>query len=840
MKKNRLFLIAVTCLVALTAWAGPRTPEQMKAAAAKAINKQRAGKRMAPKKASELQTLRATATYQIIGQEQGGFAVISTDDLVPEVLGISMSKYNNENANFKWWLEAVEGAVQYAVANNVPLTTTKPDPTKYPESVAPMLTTFWDQLEPYNRLCPISSGGDRCYTGCVATAMAQVLNYHQTPEHGIGTRTIYYPQYNPSGTAVTANFEEDYYDWDNMLDSYDYGNYNEAEAMAVAVLMRDCGVAADMQYGGYAEAGSGAYSQDAAEGLRTYFGIADAECLERDNYSEPAWMDIVYKELSENGPCYYGGASWSSGGHAFVLHGYNEEGMVYVNWGWSGDDDGYYDIALLNPGYYQFHMGQDMIIGVKGAPRTLTEETVELAEAGTLSAQLGDDMIGTIGKLTVTGDINSTDLLQIRKFAGIDQNGERLKGYLSELDLSGARIVAGGEAYLIEGSKQYVTADDELTAKAFYGCRQLKTLKLPAGIKHFGDGALGLCPMLGTIEMGEIAADADFTIEEGVVWNLDKTEIISVLPNTSGELNIPKGTVNLHDYALAGCLRLTKVLVPSSVEKIGREGFRSCGGLSEIRMTVKDAPELGGADVFAGVNTSSSCKLYVPSGSKTKYAQKAQWSAFVGENHDNIIEYGTTVKVRNTIRKYGDENPQFTYYVVGDPLVGGEPVLTCEATPQSPAGKYPIVISAGTITDETVELEDGYLVVQRVNATATVMDATREEGQPNPEFTLTFEGLVNNDEVPVWIEEPVFVCEADENSPAGTYPIMVESAVAESYKFTFIAGTLTVTEGSSTGINGVRNGVRTEDGEYFTLDGRRVKNPTKGVYIHNGRKVVIK
>ena len=94
--------------------------------------------------------------------------------------------------------------------------------------------------------------------------------------------------------------------------------------------------------------------------------------------------------------------------------------------------------------------------------------------------------------------------------------------------------------------------------------------------------------------------------------------------------------------------------------------------------------------------------------------------------------------------------------------------------------------------------------------------------------------------MPVWIEEPVFVCEADENSPAGTYPIMVESAVAESYKFTFIAGTLTVTEGSSTGINGVRNGVRIEDGEYFTLDGRRVKNPTKGVYIHNGRKVVIK
>lgn len=839
MKRNRLFLVAVVCLMVLKAVAGPRTPEQMKAAAAQAINKQRAGKRMAPKKAAELKVLKSTASFQIIGQEQGGFAVISTDDLVPEVLGVSMSRYSNcENTNFKWWLEMVEGAVQYAVTNNVALTTTKPDPTKYPESVAPMLTTTWDQLEPYNNLCPISNGGDRCYTGCVATAMAQVLNYHKIPEHGIGSRTIYYPYNTSSGTPVTVNFEADYYDWDNMLDSYTNGNYNETEAMAVAVLMRDCGVAANMEYGGAAENGSGAYSTDAAEGLRTYFGITDAQCLDRNNYSEPDWMDIVYRELSENGPCYYGGSSGWQGGHAFVLHGYDANGKVYVNWGWSGDDDGYYDIALLNPSYYQFSSYQDMIIGVKGSPRNLSEETVEMAEAGTLSEQLGDDMIGTVGKLTVTGDINSSDLLQIRKLAGIDQNGERLKGYLSELDLSGARFVAGGDAYLIEGSKQYVTADDELTPKAFYGCRYLKKLVLPDGLKTFGDGALGLCPALSDLQMGEIAADANFIIEEGVVWNLDKNEIIAVLPSTSGELNVPKGTVNLHDYAMAGCARLTKVTLPTSIEKIGREGFRSCTGLQEIRLATKEAPELGGADVFAGVNTSGGCKLYVPSGSKTKYSQKAQWSAFVGSNYDNIVEYGTTVKVRNAIRKYGEPNPQFIYTIVGDPLTSGEPVLTCEATSTSPAGKYPIKISAGTITDEMVEFEDGYLVVQKVDATATVVDATREEGQPNPEFTLTFEGLVNNDEVPVWIEEPVFFCEADENSPAGTYPITVVSANAESYKFTFVAGTLTVTE--STGISIVNTSREEEAAEYFTLDGRRVKNPTKGVYIYKGRKVVIK
>ena len=373
-------------MMALMANAAPRTQAQMKEAAAKAINVERSGKKMAPRQAAALKVLKTTDQYQVIGNEQGGFAVIAADDLVPEVLGVSMSKYSEgQNENFKWWLEAIQGAVQYAVQHNVKLNTIAPDPNKYPTEVGPLMTTKWDQDEPFNDLLPQSIYGGQCITGCVATAMAQVLNYYKVPVSGIGTRTIYYPQYDTSGTPITANFGDHVYDWDNMLDEYTYGNYNEAQVNAVATLMRDCGVAADMQYGGsnYTENGSGAYSTEAAAGLRTYFGIADAECLERDYYSDADWMDKVYTALSEDGPIYYGGASYSSGGHAFVLHGYRADGMVYVNWGWSGDEDGYYNIDLLNPGYYHFDMGQDMIIGVKGAPRELTEENVELAEAGT-------------------------------------------------------------------------------------------------------------------------------------------------------------------------------------------------------------------------------------------------------------------------------------------------------------------------------------------------------------------------------------------------------------------------------------------------------------------------
>ena len=821
MKRNRMMLWGFLVMMALMANAAPRTQAQMKEAAAKAINVERSGKKMAPRQAAALKVLKTTDQYQVIGNEQGGFAVIAADDLVPEVLGVSMSKYSEgQNENFKWWLEAIQGAVQYAVQHNVKLNTIAPDPNKYPTEVGPLMTTKWDQDEPFNDLLPQSIYGGQCITGCVATAMAQVLNYYKVPVSGIGTRTIYYPQYDTSGTPITANFGDHVYDWDNMLDEYTYGNYNEAQVNAVATLMRDCGVAADMEYGGSnsIENGSGAYSQEAAAGLRTYFGIAEAECLERDDYSESAWMDIVYRSLSEDGPVYYGGASYSSGGHAFVLHGYREDGKVYVNWGWSGDED--------------------MIIGVKGAPRNLTEESVELTKAGTLSSKLGDDMIGTVGTLKIKGDINSTDLRQIRRLAGIDENGEKTDGRLQHLDLSEANIVSGGKAYLIDGNKQLTTEDNVLAERAFYGCKYLKSIKLPKGLKTWGEGALALCLQLTDVEVGTPAADADFKIVDAIVWNNAQDEIIAVLPSVSGSFDIAKGTKSLHNYALAGCARLSKVVLPASLKTLGTEALRNCSGLQEIRVVSKEVPELLGADVFTGISLTS-CQLYVPAGSKTKYAQKAQWGDFKGSNYDNIVEYGSSVKVRNTIRKYGEDNPKFVYVVSGDPITG-EPVLSCEATRTTPAGKYPVTISLGTITDENVELFDGYIVIQKVNATATVENATREAGQPNPEFSLVFDGLVNDEVVPVWLEEPVFTCEADENSPEGEYPITV-TATAESYKLTFVAGTLTVTP-STTGIVSVNADAKTKSDVIFDLSGRRVSESAmnKGLYIRNGKKLVRK
>ena len=873
MKMRFLPLAVLFLMVVVQAQAAPRTKAQMQISAHQALSQP--SLKLNVKKNAQLRELKQTTAYSIFGYEDGGFAVISADDLLPEVLGVSAARYSNgRNENFKWWLEAMEQSVQRIVKSGRRYVTPTPGEAGFVTDVPSMMTSKWDQYEPYNNYCP-GSGWSRCLTGCVATAMAQVLNYHKMPEHGIGTHSIYY-----NGEPVTANFGEHYYDWDNMLDLYIYGEYNETEADAVATLMRDCGVAAEMQYGTSMEGGSGAYSQDAAAGLRQYFGLETAECVERDNYSDAEWMNIVYNELSTSGPVYYGGSDvnpYLNGGHAFVLDGYNSAGLVSVNWGWSGDEDGMFDISLLNPSGYQFSLYQDMIIGLEHIdPVQLYADHVTLEAPGTLAEAVeaqkpeGDAVLGA---LTVTGDINSDDLRYLREQTGCDALCEKTKGRLEILDLSEARFVEGGEPYITLNGAGLVTTNNTLPDRAFYGCRQLKELKLPKGIKHYGEGALALCNKLTLIEL-EPAEDADFILENGVIWKKEiteetpdendpegngenaaarsmrrdmatPTELLAVLPDFKGELTLPNTCTTIDSYAMAGCSLLNKVYIPSSVTLIGAEALNGCSGLMEIRMGGREIPTLGGSNVFQGVNVSS-CKLYVRSGMKAKFSRAAQWRVFADDGRDNIIEYGTTVKVRNMSREYGQDNPVLGYQIKGDHVVG-TPIITCEADRYSPAGRYPIHIEAGTITDEAVDFEDGYLVVKKVKLTATVQDATREQFSENPEFEILFEGFRNEDDASVIDVMPVVITEATPESEPGEYVLTLTGGEDDCYIFELVDGVLTVTEYVEPPIpTGISSLDHTADrATVFDLQGRRVGTTQnvqcrKGVYIVNGKKIVVR
>ncbi len=840
--KTALATVCLAMFLPGTLSAKLRTNQQMMQAARQALCGDRHDAK-AQAMAKAIRQIEAADAYTVYGNAAGGFAVIANDDLIPAVLGYSDQPYDGslKNDNFRWWLEAVGDAVAAKVkAGKAIARTTKPDIAKYPEAVTPLMTTTWGQDAPYNNLCPIATDGTgRCLTGCAATSTAQVLYYHKGPKSGMGQRTIYYPSGQTTGVAISVDFEKEVYDWNNMIDVYSNG-YTTAEGDAVALLMRDLGVAADMSYGSDAQGGSGALHETLATGLQRYYGLTDVHYLEREDYTEQAWMDIIYGQISQKMPIVYGGFTKSKEGHSFVFDGYDKDGLVHVNWGWDGSHNGYYDVAILDPpAGYVFSQMQEMIININPEPAvSRISGEVTVTEPGTLAALLDSDNFYNYETLKVNGSVNAADIRTIREMAGVDADGNRTHGQLSKLDLGQATIVAGPDYYITDKGKNLtITTDNTLPDKLFYGSKMEEIVFPEAGVSSVGTGVWAYCNKLHTVKL-TATADADFAVDGPLVYDKAKTRLIAAVPLTRDDITVPKGVTAIGDYAFAGCTMTRAITLGDDVKSVGKEAFGYCWSLEQLKVRAKDVPQLTGTGVFAGASTES-CKLAVRAGMKTRYSSLAQWKDFA-----NIVEFGTTVKVRNASREYGDDNPQFAFTISGD-KVEGTPVMACEATKTSPVGRYKVTISRGTIEGDDVEFEDGYLVIKTAPLEVTAVDQKRVVGAANPVFTLRYEGFKNGEDESVLNEKPTATCVADELSPVGTYDIVVEGGDADNYDLTLNNGTLTVTDASAA-ISGVSDDSAAAPSDIYNVSGQLVRSHAKsldglapGVYVVKGKKVVV-
>ena len=216
--------------------------------------------------------------------------------------------------------------------------------TKGDRNVDPLLLVMWNQDYPYNALCPEdeSGPGGHVYAGCVATAMSMVMYYYRYPIHGTGTKTYYCAPYG----SLTANFGNTYYKWDDMLNSITTGSGNSIAA--IAELQYQCGVAVSMHY---APEASGAYSTDVPAAVRNYFGYSlQTQYAERASYNSTQWQSMILDNIDAKKPIYYSGQG-TEGGHAFVLDGYQGTGinmLYHFNFGWSGQDNGFFSLNNLN------------------------------------------------------------------------------------------------------------------------------------------------------------------------------------------------------------------------------------------------------------------------------------------------------------------------------------------------------------------------------------------------------------------------------------------------------------------------------------------------------------
>ena len=342
---KKLLVLTWMMFALLTVMGAPITPEQARQKAAKFLSAKGKTIRRTPARVSKMIANQADASsfYVFNAQNDDGFVIISGDDATDEVLGFADQGTFQEEAlpvNFVDWLKQLDAQMTMIRLGKV-----KAAPWKNIEAhadVAQLLTTKWNQGAPYNNECPLDEG-QRSVTGCVATAIAQVMNYHQWPKNATGTLSEYTTSkksiYVPALPSTT-------FDWDKMIDDYSKG-YTADQASAVAKLMRYCGQASLMDYTNNESYAS--YSNAVPVLINAMGYDKDMRHIFADSYEMEEWERKVYQELTTNGPVVYAGNSGVSG-HAFVVDGYRgSDRMYHVNWGWGGYCDGFYKLFVMNP-----------------------------------------------------------------------------------------------------------------------------------------------------------------------------------------------------------------------------------------------------------------------------------------------------------------------------------------------------------------------------------------------------------------------------------------------------------------------------------------------------------
>ncbi|MBO4658503.1 MAG: C10 family peptidase [Prevotella sp.] len=288
-----------------------------------------------------------TPFYVFNATEDKGFVIVSADKRTEEILAYDMDSQFDEKRlceTMRIWLE--DYAAQIDAIQNGHMAT-KPMHIENHAPIGKLVSTAWGQGddtetgEAYNQLCP-TIGGMHCVTGCAATAMAQVMRYHEWPK----SNTAVIPGYTPNDDiGYLSSLPKIKFSWNDMLDRYDEGQ-TAAQEKAVAQLMLYCGQALEMNYGTDA---SSASASSFIKALRNYFDYdVNTRYVRRTDYSAEAWDNLIYNELKNGRPVIYHGSN-PGGGHAFVCDGYDGQGFYHINWGWDGKYNGFFKLSILNP-----------------------------------------------------------------------------------------------------------------------------------------------------------------------------------------------------------------------------------------------------------------------------------------------------------------------------------------------------------------------------------------------------------------------------------------------------------------------------------------------------------
>lgn len=311
-----------------------------------------------------------------------GFVIVSASDQVRPILAFSTeSKFETENIpeHIQFFLNGYKSEIQQIMSDKnfrnieaerewAKLRQGNISPEKTSSVVVgPLLgNNRWAQTQYYNDKCPVDETGDPAYggrvaVGCGAVVMGQVMRYWRFPTTGTGSHSYYCSSSMGNYGTQSANFGATQYHYAAMPDRLISSSHPDSCVDAISTLLYHCGVSVDMRYGPSASVSN---SNNIVSALSTYFKYPTSiQYIERGNTTTSVWMNWVKSELDDLAPLMYGG-SGNYGGHVWVCDGYRDDDYLHFNWGWSGQQNGYY--AITSCSSYGFNSNHAVILGIRG------------------------------------------------------------------------------------------------------------------------------------------------------------------------------------------------------------------------------------------------------------------------------------------------------------------------------------------------------------------------------------------------------------------------------------------------------------------------------------------
>ena len=624
------FLVLLLLWVGVALNAAPLTREQARLRAVEFLKNARGSRQLAPvQNLNKLAPRRAKAAdsqlelYYVFNRgESEGYVIASGDDRTLPILGYTDNgefDYNTLPDNMRSWLDSREQELL-----ELSMSPASGEPHRLPihNRIDAMVTTKWNQGAPFNQECPMYFTLGRSVTGCVATAMAQILYYQRAksvtetqaeiPGYTCSTNHPTYGKLTVEGIPAGSPI-----DWDNMVDTYG-SSATEAQKRAVAQLMHYCGVAVYMNY---TNSASSAYNYYITSALQKYFGYgSNTRLVYKASYSDEAWDNLIYKEIEAGRPVYLSGSN-DGGGHAFVCDGYDGNYCYHINWGWGGTSDGFFLLSKLNP-------SSQGIGGSSGGYNNSNEAII-----GWEPAEYGDKAM-SFANATVKA-------LCTKAF---DRNGDGVFSYEEAATVTDLGTVFKDQTGITTFDElRYFTSLTTIPDSAFAGCTKLTMIKLPNSIKHIGANAFYDCRVL-----------KNFFIPAGVK-SMGKEAFFNcrVLPNQQ----IPIGVSRIESRTFGNCLAFTDMELHSGISYIGDQAFSGSTKLTNVTLKTffPQYIELG-SDVFSGINLSAAT-LNCMESTRQYFATTDQWKEFGTINEKDHLSRGKFASL--------EANKKFYIYNVG-------------------------------------------------------------------------------------------------------------------------------------------------------------------------------